>query len=66
MKKINGIDELVIDWLLLLLKKVCSARLRESGIHHISPKAPAPRYQPIDTKKGKGKRVEDYVRDRAA
>ena len=52
--------------LLLLLKKVSSARLGESDIHPISPKTPAPQYQPIDRKKRKGKRVEDYGRDRAA
>ena len=52
--------------LLLLLKKVSSARLGESDIHDISPKTPAPQYQPIDRKKRKGKRVEDYSRDRAA
>ena len=51
---------------LLLLKKVGSARLRESGIHPNSPKTPAPQYQPIDRKKRKGKRVEDYSRDRAS
>ena len=54
--------------LLVLLKKVSSARPGESDIHPISPKTPAPQYQPIDRKKrkGKGKRVEDYNRDRAA
>ena len=52
--------------LLLLLKKVSSARLGESVIHPISLKTPAPQYQPIDRKKRKGKRVEDYSRDRAA
>ena len=52
--------------LLLLLKEVSSARLGESDIHPISPKTPAPQYQPIDRKKRKGKRVEDYSRDRAA
>ena len=52
--------------LLLLLKKVGSARLRESDVHPISPKTPAPQYQPIDRKKRKGKIVEDYSRDRAA
>ena len=40
--------------------------LLESDIHPISPKTPAPQYQPIDRKKRKGKRVEDYSRDRAA
>ena len=45
---------------------VVSATLRESDIHPSSPKTPAPQYQPIDRKKRKGKRVEDYSRDRAA
>ena len=52
--------------LLLLLKKVSSARLAESDMHPISPKTSAPQYQPIDRKKRKGKRVEDYSRNRAA
>ena len=58
-----------LSYILLLfyyLKKVGSARLRESGIHPLSPKTPAPQYQPIDRKKRKGKKVEDYSRDRAA
>ena len=55
-----------VQLLLLLLKKVGSARLRESDIHPISSKTPAPQYQPIDRKKRKGKRAEDYSRDRAA
>ena len=40
--------------------------LRESDVHPISPKTPAPQYQPSDRKKRKGKRVKDYSRDRAA
>ena len=52
--------------LLLLLKKVSSARLGESDIHPISPKTPGPQYQPIDRKKRRGKRVGDYSRDRTA
>ena len=48
------------------MKKVGSARLRESGIHPITPKIPAPQYQPIERKKRKGKKIEDYSRDRAA
>ena len=52
--------------LLLLLKNVGSTRLRESGIHSISPKTPAPQYQTIDRKKRKGKKEEEYSRDRAA
>ena len=52
--------------LLLLEEEVGSARLRESGIHPISPKTPAPQYQPIDRKKRKGKKVEDNSRERAA
>ena len=52
--------------LLLLFKKVSSAILGESDIHPISPKTPAPQYQPIDRNKRKGKTREDYSRDRAA
>ena len=52
--------------LLLLLKNVSSARLGESDIDPIRPKTAAPQYQPIDRKKRKGKRVEDYSWDRAA
>ena len=37
--------------LLLLLKKVGSAKLRENDIHPISPKTPAIQYQTIDRKK---------------
>ena len=51
--------------LLLLIKEVGSARLRERDIQTISPKIPAPQYQPINRKKRKGKIVEDYSRDRA-
>ena len=50
----------------LLLKKVVNARIRESDINPIGPKTSALQYQPIDRKKRKGKRVEDYSRDRAA
>ena len=57
---------LLLSLLLLLLKMVSSARLGESDIHPISPKTPAPQYQPIDRKKRRGKRVEDYSRDRPA
>ena len=48
--------------LLLLLKEVGSARLRESDIHPISPETPAPQNQPIATgrKKRKEKVAEDY------
>ena len=52
--------------LLLLLKKVGSGRLRETDVHPVSSKTPAPQYQPIDRKMRKGKRVEDYSSDRAA
>ena len=62
---IDNINSIIIIFI-FLLKKVGSARLRESGIHPISPKTPAPQYQPIDRKKGKGKKVEDYSRNRAA
>ena len=63
---IRNIQPSINNQLLLLLKKVGSARLGKSDVHPISPKTPAPKYQPIDRKKRKGKRVEDYSRDRAA
>ena len=47
--------------LLLLLKKAGSARLRESDIHHISTKTPAPQYQPIDRKKRNGKFLDCII-----
>ena len=50
----------VNDFIIIkLFKKVGSARLRESDIHPISPKTPAPQYEHIDRKKRKGKIVED-------
>ena len=56
-----------VIFIFIIIKKgrQCKAE-RESGIHPISPKTPVPQYQPIDRKKRKGKRVEDYSRDRAA
>ena len=52
----------VINMHYYYLKMVVSARPRESDVHPISPKTPAPQYQPIDRKKRKGKRVEDFSR----
>ena len=61
------VDALLLNGrLLLLFKKVGSARLGESNIHPISSNTPAPQYQPIGRKKRRGKRVEDYSRDTAA
>ena len=45
--------------LLLLLKNIGNARPGEGDWHPISPKTPAPHYQPIKEKKRKGKYVED-------
>ena len=45
----------VTSLLLLLLKKIGNARPREGDCHPISPKTPAPHYQPIEEKKRKGK-----------
>ena len=38
----------------------------ERMMYTLSAEDPSPQYQPIDRKKRKGKRVEDYSRDRAA
>ena len=53
--------------IIIIIKKglQCKAE-RESDIHPISPETSAPQYQPIDRQKRKGKRVEDYSRDRSA
>ena len=53
---------IIIIIIIIFIKRVGSARLRESDIHPISPETPAPQYQPIDRKKRKGKIVEDYSR----
>ena len=66
LKMLKTVRKLDVLLSLLLFKKVGSARLRESDVHAISPKTPAPQYQPIDRKMRKVKRVEDYSRDRAA
>ena len=46
--------------IIIIIKKSrqCKAE-RESDVHPISPKTPAPQCQPIDRKKRKGKRVEN-------
>ena len=49
----------LISVTLLLLKEVGSERLGENDPCPISPMTPAPKYQPIDRKKNKGKTVED-------
>ena len=66
LQPVYGCSWPILLLLLLLLKEVGSARLREGDIHPISPKAPAPQYQPINIKKKKKKIVEDYSTDRAA
>ena len=52
--------------IIIIKKKVGTERLRESDVHPISPKTPAPQYQHMDRNNRKGKKVEDYGRDRAA
>ena len=54
-KKIKKAESRPDDLLLLLLKKIGNARLGEGDCHPISPKTPAPHYQPIEEKKRKGK-----------
>ena len=54
------------DIIIIIIKKYQQCMARESDIYHVSPNTPEPQYQPIDRKKRKGKRVEDYSRDRAA
>ena len=51
----------------IIIKKGQQCKAGRSDIHPISPKTPAPQYQPnTNRKKRKGTRVEDHSRDRAA
>ena len=60
-----GVIIIIISIIIIIIKKCwhCKAE-RVIYVHSISPKTPALQYQPIDRKKIKGKRVEDYSRDR--
>ena len=51
---------LVIIIIIIIKGRQCKAE-RESDIHPISPKTSAPQYQPIYSKKRKGKRVKTVV-----
>ena len=51
---------IIINIIIIIIIKR-GARLRESDMHPISPKTPAPQYQPLDRKKRKGKIVETTV-----
>ena len=51
---------------IIIIKKGRQCKAEREWYTPISPKTPAPQYQPIDRKKRNGKRVEDYSRDRAA
>ena len=46
---------IIISFIIINNKGFGSARLRESDMHPISRKTPAPQYQPIDRKKRTGK-----------
>ena len=69
-----GADQYIISQLqtmfnctiIIIIKKVDSARLRERDLHPISPKTPAPQYQHMDRKKRKEKIIENYSTDRAS
>ena len=70
-------DEIVInDWLhavrgviiiiIIIIKKGRQCKAEREWCTPYQSNTPAPQYQPIYRKKRKGKRVEDYSRDRAA
>ena len=64
-----GLFTLLLHYIIIIIiikkDRQCKAE-RESDVHPISPKPPAPQYQQIVRKKINGKRVEDYSRHRAA
>ena len=55
MRDLLGRNMKFFEFLLLLLKKIGNARPGEGDCHPISPKTPAPHYQPVEEKKRKGK-----------
>ena len=46
---------IIIIIIIIIIKKIGNARPGEGDCHPISPKTPAPHYQPIEEKKRKGK-----------
>ena len=60
--KLLSIEYAITRDTLLLLKDVGAARLDESGLHPISQKTPALKYQPIERKEKRKKIVEDEKR----
>ena len=52
--------------IIIIIKKGQQCKAGREWYNPISPKTPAPQYQPIDRKKRKEKSAEDYSRDRAA
>ena len=53
----------IIIFIIIIIIKVGNTRLGD--LHHISPKTPAPQYQPIEWKKRNGKQ-EETKKERAA
>ena len=52
--------------IIIIIKKGQQCKAGREWYTPYQPEDPAPQYQPIDRKKRKGKRVEDYSWDRAA
>ena len=52
--------------IIIIIKKGRHCKAEREWYTPYQSKDPSPQYQPIDRKKRKGKKVEDYSRDRAA
>ena len=62
----DAVNFIYRHFIIIIIKKGRQCQAEREWIHPISPKTPAPQYQPIDRKKRNGIKVEDYSRDRAA
>ena len=53
-----------IIYIIIIIKKGRQSKAEREWWTHYQSEDPSPQYQPIDRKKRKGKKVEDYSRDR--
>ena len=56
----------MLSIIIIIIKKSWQYKAEREWCTPYQSEDPVPQYQPIDRKKSKGERVEDYCRDRAA
>ena len=57
---------IIIIIIIIIIKKGRQCKAEREWYTPYQSEDPSPQYQPIDRKKRKGKKAEDYSRDRAA